>query len=83
MNAMKLLTWVVMGCVIAGGSPALFAAQVKLDVAPVRSVLKAGEKQTTWIRVGLDGFELTSDAPRPSANVAIVLDSEQATIFVL
>lgn len=74
MNTMKLLTWVVMGCVIAGESPMLFAAQVKLDVAPVRSVLKAGEKQTTWIRVGLDGFELTSDAPRPSANVAIVLD---------
>ena len=74
MNAMKLMTSVVMGCVIAGGSPTLLANQVMLDVAPVRSVLKAGEKQTTWIRVGLDGFELTSDTPRPSANVAIVMD---------
>jgi len=43
-------------------------------VTPVRSVLKAGTKQTTWIRVGLDGFELKSDAPRPAANVAIVMD---------
>jgi len=74
MNATKLMTWIVTGCLIASGSPTLMADQVKLDVAPVRSVLKAGEKQTTWIRVGLDGFELTSDTPRPSANVAIVLD---------
>ena len=54
-------------------SPTL-AEQVQLDVSPVRSVLKAGTKQTTWIRVGLQGFRLTSDAPRPTANVAIVLD---------
>lgn len=74
MNATKIMTWVVVGCLIAGGSPTLLADQVKLDVAPVRSVLKAGEKQTTWIRVGLDGFELNSDTPRPSANVAIVMD---------
>lgn len=72
MNAIRTLA-VLLGLMLCGGEQ-LLADQVKLDVAPVRSVLKAGEKQTTWIRVGLDGFKLASDSPRPSANVAIVLD---------
>lgn len=50
------------------------ADQLKLDVLPVRSLLKAGEKQTTWLRVGLEGFELKSDVVRPGVNLAIVLD---------
>ncbi|MEZ6132988.1 MAG: VWA domain-containing protein [Planctomycetaceae bacterium] len=48
--------------------------QVKLDVAPVHGVLKAGDKQTTWVRVGLEGFELKGDRKRPGVNLAIVLD---------
>lgn len=73
MNAMRTLLAVLSGLMLCGGEQVL-ADQVKLDVAPVRSVLKAGEKQSTWIWVGLDGFKLASDSPRPSANVAIVLD---------
>ncbi|MCH2201060.1 MAG: hypothetical protein MK102_03755, partial [Fuerstiella sp.] len=71
---MRNLMLTVMGCVIAGGTQLAVADQIKLDVSPVHSVLKAGEKQMTWIRVGLDGFLLTTDTPRPAANVAIVLD---------
>ena len=48
--------------------------QVKLDVSPVNEFLKAGEKTTTWIRVGLNGFKLESDKVRPGVNLAIVLD---------
>ena len=63
-------------------SVALFAAEpvfaaaprVDLDVSPVYGVLKAGGKQTTWIRVGLQGFRLESEAKRARVNLAIVLD---------
>ncbi len=48
--------------------------QVRLDVSPVYGVLKSGEKQTTWIRVGLEGFKLESGNKRPGVNLAIVLD---------
>ncbi len=48
--------------------------QIKLDVSSVHSVLKAGTKQTTWIRVGLKGFRLESDQKRASVNLAIVMD---------
>ena len=50
------------------------ADQVKLDVTPVRGMLKSNEKQTTWLRVGLEGFKLESEKQRPPANLAIVLD---------
>ncbi len=50
------------------------ADQLKLDVSSARSTLKAGEKQTTWVRVGLDGFKLESEKARPPVNLAIVLD---------
>ncbi len=48
--------------------------QVKLDVAPLRSTLKAGEKQTTWLRVGMEGFNITTEKKRAPVNLAIVLD---------
>lgn len=47
---------------------------VKLDVAPMRSTLKAGEKQTTWLRVGLEGFRIDAEKKRAPVNLAIVLD---------
>ena len=48
--------------------------QIKLDVAPMRSTLKAGEKQTTWLRVGLEGFQIEANKKRAPVNLAIVLD---------
>ena len=76
MKSLRLFTQTLLSCVLAGSLPVstAVAEQVQLDVAPLRSVLKAGEKQTTWIRVGLEGFLLESSSPRPTVNVAIVLD---------
>lgn len=48
--------------------------QVSLKVAPVRSVLLAGDKQMTWIRVGLEGFKLEAAKKRAPVNLAIVMD---------
>ena len=45
-----------------------------LDAAPGFSVLKAGEKQQAWMRVGLKGFHLKREGARAPINVAIVLD---------
>ena len=61
-----LALWVVL--------PAANAAQIQLDVALGNPVLLANEKQTTFVKVGLTGFEMKSDEARPSVNVAIVLD---------
>ncbi|MFY9256892.1 MAG: VWA domain-containing protein [Fuerstiella sp.] len=59
---------------VAGGSATAASEQLKLDVSPSSNLLKAGEKQNTWIRVGLQGFKLESDKKRPGVNLAIVLD---------
>jgi Ca-activated chloride channel homolog len=60
-------------CVLSGAALA-DTHQVRLDVSPVYGVLKSGEKQTTWIRVGLAGFKLETDNKRAGVNLAIVLD---------
>ena len=51
----------------AGGGAAR-SDQVKLDVSPSYDVLQAGQKQTTWIRVGVTGFALPSESQRASVN---------------
>ena len=48
--------------------------KLMLDATPGFSVLKAGEKQQAWMRVGLKGFHLQKTAERAPINVAIVLD---------
>ncbi|MBC7964917.1 MAG: VWA domain-containing protein [Fuerstia sp.] len=48
--------------------------RLTLDAAPGFSVLKAGEKQQAWMRVGLKGFHLKREGARAPINVAIVLD---------
>ena len=50
------------------------AAQVKLDVSLANPVLIAGKKQTTFLKVGLTGFEMDQKARRTPANIAIVID---------
>jgi len=74
---MKALTWIQTAFLLCG---VVFARigeasdQVKLDVTPLQGILKEGEKQTTWIRVGVEGFKLESSKQRPPVNLAIVLD---------
>ncbi len=48
--------------------------QMTLNVSPVNTVLKSGEKQVIWLRVGVTGFELKRKAERAPVNLAIVLD---------
>ncbi len=68
----RLLTVVILGVVFANIS--VFANQVKLDVSLANPVLVEGKKQTTYLKIGLTGFEMKGDAQRTPANVAIVLD---------
>lgn len=56
------------------GSTSAQAEQVKLDVTPAYDLLKSDQKQTTWMRVGVTGFEMKSDKERPPVNVVLVLD---------
>lgn len=48
--------------------------KLTLNARPAYSVLKAGEKQTAWMRVGLTGFHLKPEGERAPINVAIVMD---------
>lgn len=50
------------------------ASQVKLDVSLANPVLIAAKKQTTYLKVGLTGFELSGKEKRTPANIAIVID---------
>lgn len=59
--------------VLAGA--ALWGAEITLTADLVNPVLKAGEKQTTWLKVGLKGFEVTGESRPPAPlNVVLVLD---------
>lgn len=58
----------------ADGREPVEAQKLVLDATPGFSVLKAGEKQQAWMRVGLKGFHLQKSAERAPINVAIVLD---------
>lgn len=60
---------------IVGLTGSVSAKQVSLQAALAEPVMLGGKKKTTFLKVGLTGFEFsTGDAERPPANVAIVLD---------
>ena len=50
------------------------ATQVGLNVALAHPLLQAGKKETTFLKVGLTGFERKNETERSPVNVAIVLD---------
>ena len=60
--------------VSAEGREIVETQKLLLDATPGFAVLKAGEKQQAWMRVGLKGFHLQQAAERAPINVAIVLD---------
>jgi len=62
------------GIMLAGTQSLKAAEQVKVDVAVAKPYLLAGQKQTSYIRVGLTGVPINDTGPRTSVNVAIVLD---------
>jgi len=56
-------------------SAAMLPAQtVELDVSVTNSWLFADENQTTYLKVGVTGFELADNEERTPSNIAIVLD---------
>lgn len=73
MKSLALKLCVVAICGLLGSVHAA-TNQLVLDVSPINGVLKSGEKQNTWIRVGLKGFKLEADKKRPGVNLALVLD---------
>lgn len=68
----RFVTAVILGAIVLSSS--VFAKQVKLDVSLANPVLIEGKKQTTYLKIGLTGFEMAGDTERTPANVAIVLD---------
>ncbi len=50
------------------------AQQVRLDVRLAKPVLLAAKKETTYLKVGLTGFDRAKNGERARLNVAIVLD---------
>ena len=72
-RSVKLWCAVMMLAVTAAPSW-LMAAQVKLDVSMAQPTLLAEKKQTTFVKVGLTGFKMSSQADRTPVNVSLVLD---------
>lgn len=62
------------GIVLCGAQSLRAAEQVKVDVAVAKPYLLAGQKQTSYIRVGLTGVPINDTGRRTPVNVAIVLD---------
>ena len=60
-----------MGVVAHAETPVV---KMSLDVSPVKGKLKSDEKQTTWLRVGVKGFERPAEERRAPINACIVLD---------
>ena len=50
------------------------ARQVTLDVSLSQPTLLADKQQTTFVKVGLTGFELSNEKERAPVNIALVLD---------
>ena len=69
----KLCCAVLVAAVVAG-PVTVEAAKVKLDVSMAQPTLLADKKQTTYVKVGLTGFKMSSEAKRTPINVALVLD---------
>lgn len=51
------------------------ADQVQLNAALAHPILKAGEKQTTYLKVSLTGFKFRKEGQRTPVNVALVIDT--------
>jgi Ca-activated chloride channel family protein len=65
---------IILVFLLAGVPLILHAEQIKLKVQPGQSLLAAGEVQTTFIKIGLEGLPVAPAKQRPPINVALVLD---------
>ena len=55
-------------------SGATFASQIHVDVSLANPVLESNRKQTTYLKVGLTGFEMADRDDRTPVNLALVID---------
>ena len=55
-------------------SPAARAEQISLDVSLAQPTMLVGEKQTNYLKIKLNGFDLAANEKRTPVNVAIVMD---------
>ena len=75
MSVRRMRTLALLAALLAAFAPwAARADQVKLNVALAKPFLLAGQKQTTYLKVGLTGFALKNKEERTPVNVAIVID---------
>ena len=65
---------VMAAIVLAAFAGLAHAAQVSLDVGLGQPTLLSGQKQTTYLKVALTGFEWKRPTDRPSVNIAVVID---------
>ncbi len=70
----SLLVAATLAWTLAHDAPQSIANQVGMEVAMANATLLADKKQTTYLKVGLTGFELASHKQRTAVNVTIVLD---------
>ena len=73
-HTVKMQATVVAAVAMLALACAAEAAQVTLDAGLGQPVLLANKKQTTYLKVGLTGFEFRREGERPPVNVALVID---------
>lgn len=73
MKAIRFLALVAAALCLTA-PPSADASQVSLSVEMSNPLLPAQQKQTTFLKVGLTGFEMKSPTSRAPVNIAIVLD---------
>ena len=62
---------IILAALTFGGA---YADQVKMEVNLANPQLEAGKKNTTFLKVGLTGFELDGKGERAPVNVTLVID---------
>lgn len=70
----NLLTSITLGALLLAAASAGAAEQVKLTADLAQPVIATGAKSTTFLKIGLTGFEGAKSTGRAPVNLAIVLD---------
>lgn len=64
----------IVACTMVALATPSSAKQAKLDVSLAHPTLLSDSPQTTYVKVGLTGFELAPNEKRPPVNIALVID---------
>ncbi|MEO0446021.1 MAG: VWA domain-containing protein [Verrucomicrobiota bacterium] len=76
MQSQRLLVSTLLTATLGSGAlcATVSAQQLQMEVALANPKLQAGKKNTTYLKVGLTGFEFPNQEDRPPVNVALVID---------